>query len=196
MEKTTSVEEYIESEPVFQKELEFLREVLLSTELEETIKWGGPCYVINGKTVVGLGAFKSHVALWFNQGVFMKDPHHKLVNANEGVTKGLRQWRFSSVSEMDKHQIREYVLEAIRNEKEGKRIKAEKKKWEVAQELEDAFKKDKKLKAAFDLFTPGKQGEFLEYILTAKRAETRLSRIEKITPMIMAGVGLNDKYRS
>ncbi|WP_330443122.1 hypothetical protein [Flavobacterium sp. C4GT6] len=30
---------------------------------------------------------------------------------------------------------------------------------------------------------------------TAKREATKLSRLEKIKPMILKGIGLNDKYR-
>ena len=52
-----------------------------------------------------------------------------------------------------------------------------------------------RLQEAFDEFTPGRQREFAEYIASAKREATRLSRLEKIKPMILDGVGLNDKYR-
>ena len=37
--------------------------------------------------------------------------------------------------------------------------------------------------------------EFAEYVADAKRAETRLTRLQKIIPMIKNGIGLNDKYR-
>jgi uncharacterized protein YdeI (YjbR/CyaY-like superfamily) len=54
---------------------------------------------------------------------------------------------------------------------------------------------DPNLETAFLKFSPYKQKEFLEYIETAKREETKLSRIEKIKPMILDNIGLNDKYR-
>jgi uncharacterized protein YdeI (YjbR/CyaY-like superfamily) len=44
-----------------------------------------------------------------------------LVNANEGVTKSLRQWRFASVDEVEEKIILSYVNEAIVNEKAGDR---------------------------------------------------------------------------
>jgi uncharacterized protein YdeI (YjbR/CyaY-like superfamily) len=44
--------------------------------------------------------------------------------------------------------------------------------------------------------TPGKQREYAEYITEAKKDETKLKRIEKIIPMIKAGIGLNDKYKN
>jgi uncharacterized protein YdeI (YjbR/CyaY-like superfamily) len=44
--------------------------------------------------------------------------------------------------------------------------------------------------------TPGKQREYCEYISEAKRDATKLKRLEKIIPMIIEGVGLNDKYKN
>ncbi|MBI3135295.1 MAG: YdeI/OmpD-associated family protein [Bacteroidetes bacterium] len=178
------------------EELELLYSIIRSTELEETIKWGGPCFTINGKNVLGLGGFKSYVGIWFHQGVFLKDPLNVLVNASEGKTKGLRQWRFQSKKDINPKQVKAYVLEAIENAKAGKEIKPEKKKTiEIPAELKNALTKDKKMNAVFAILTPFKQREYVEYIAEAKQEKTRLARIEKITPMIHAGKGLNDKYR-
>ena len=44
--------------------------------------------------------------------------------------------------------------------------------------------------------TRGKQREYAEYIAGAKREETRSKRLQKVFPMIEAGIGLNDKYRN
>ena len=68
--------------------------------LEETVKWGGPVYVADGKNIVGLGAFKSYFALWFFQGALLADQEKVLVNAQEGRTKALRQWRFENKREI------------------------------------------------------------------------------------------------
>ena len=46
------------------------------------------------------------------------------------------------------------------------------------------------------MLTPGKQREYAEYIQTAKQDATKQTRLEKITPMILKGVGLNDKYKN
>ena len=42
---------------------------------------------------------------------------------------------------------------------------------------------------------PVKQREYLEYIDTAKREETKIARMEKIKPMVISGIGINDKYK-
>jgi uncharacterized protein YdeI (YjbR/CyaY-like superfamily) len=61
--------------------------------------------------------------------------------------------------------------------------------------LEKEFKNDKTLKTAFEKLTPGKQKEYIVYINEAKREATKLKRLEKIKPMILDGIGLNDKYK-
>lgn len=179
------------------EELDFIKPIIAKTELEEMTKWGGTVYTINKKNVLGLGGFKSYVAIWFFNGVFLKDEKKVLVNANEGVTKALRQWRFSSKEELLKNEefILKYIDEAITNEKAGLAIKPEKKDAIVSELLNNEFKSDAKLKKAFEAFSPYKQREFLEYVETAKQEKTKLTRIEKIKPMILEGIGLNDKYR-
>jgi uncharacterized protein YdeI (YjbR/CyaY-like superfamily) len=177
------------------EELELLKAILAKTELTETTKWGGPVYVLDGKNVIGVGGFKNYFTIWFFNGVFLRDEKKVLVNAQEGVTKSLRQWRFTSKEEVNETAILDYILEAIANEKQGKSIKPEKGKVFVSDFFEKELDSNPILKEAFYKFSPYKQKEFLEYIETAKREETKRSRIEKIKPMILENIGLNDKYR-
>jgi len=118
-----------------------------------------------------------------------------LINAQKGTTRGLRQWRFSSLDEMDHALVRSYVLEAIQNQKEGKEIKPERKKVNMPDELSDALRQDSQLEDAFRAFTPARRREFMEHIGSAARAETRMRRLEKVVPLIKKGEGLNDKYK-
>ncbi len=197
MKRYQSVEEYLAAHAEWSEELNKLRKLLCSTELEETLKWSAPCYTLNGKNVVGLAAFKEHVALWFHQGVYLSDPQNVLVNAQEGSTKALRQWRFRSSSEIKVRSIKAYLLEAIENQKQGKElVPARGKAVALPAELKAAFAKQPKTKKAFAALSPGKQREFAQHIASAKRAETRLSRVQKALPLIEAGVGLHDKYRN
>ena len=197
MKKVTSVEEYIENNN-FGEALNLLRSIINKTELEETLKWNAPVYALDGKNVVGLGAFKNHFGIWFFNGVFLKDEKNLLVNAQENKTKALRQMRFESIDDIDKASVLAYVKEAIENQKLGKEIKPERKgkKVTIPDELEAALKSNKDLQTSFKTLTPGKQREYCEYIETAKRDATKQSRLKKITPMILQGVGLHDKYKN
>lgn len=180
---------------LWEEELEILMSIVNKTQLTEAVKWGGIVYTFNNRNVIGIGGFKNFFTIWFFNGVFLKDDFKVLVNANEGVTKSLRQWRFTSKEEIDEMKIMEYISEAIENEKIGKAIPPEKKAKIASDFMENEFSKDSDLKTAFERFTLSKQNEFLEYIETAKQEKTKISRFEKIREMIQQNIGLNDKYR-
>ncbi|RMH63593.1 MAG: hypothetical protein D6677_06775 [Calditrichaeota bacterium] len=198
MNRSKSVEAYIAKKESWRMELEYLRGMLLNSGLEETIKWGAPVYMINEKNVVGLAAFKDYTAIWFFQGGLLKDEAGKLVNAQEGKTKALRQWRFKNIQEMkqDTELIKAYLQEATANARAGKEIKPQRKKeLIIPDELQQRLTEDAELAKAFQSLTPGRQREYAEYIAEAKRVETRQKRLQKIIPMILEGKGLNDKYK-
>ena len=196
MKRFKTVDDYIASSTQWQDALNKLREIMLSTGLEETVKWGVPVYTFSGKNIVGLAAFKNYVGIWFYQGVFLKDAKKMLVNAQEGKTKALRQWRFNSIEEINEDLVKTYVFEAIENQKQGKELKPERKKdLIIPPELKDVFKQNQDLADQFDTLTLSCKREYAEYISEAKREETKVRRLEKIIPMIMEKTGLNDKYK-
>jgi len=198
MNKAHSVEEYIENNAHFDEGLTLLRDLMNSTELIETLKWSAPVYTINDKNVIGLGAFKNHFGIWFFNGVFLKDEQKLLVNAQEGITKALRQMRFSNITDINKNIVLSYVKEAIENQKLGKEIKPDRKKKElvIPKELKKILDSNTKLHTSFIKLTPYKQREYANYIFDAKRDATKLTRLEKIKPMILQNIGLHDKYKN
>ena len=196
MNRYKTVDDYIAASDQWGTELAKLRAILSATELTEEVKWGAPCYTYDGKNVVGMAGFKSYVGLWFHQGALLKDDQKVLINAQEGTTKALRQWRMQSAKEIKPAIIKRYVKEAIQLVKDGKNIgPAKKKPLPIPPELKKAIAKIKIAQKKFAELTPGKQREYAQYIATAKREETKQKRLEKILPMIKAGIGLNDKYR-
>ncbi|KQX15929.1 YdeI family protein [Flavobacterium sp. Root420] len=195
MEPTSDKKHVWHSNHLWEEELLLLKSIIDKTELEETIKWGGPVYVYNKKNVIGIGGFKDYFTIWFFNGVFLKDEKKKLINAQEDKTKSLRQWRFTSKNDVNEKEVLEYIAEAIENEKQGKVIKPSKKEAIVSELLQMEMNNNPALAEAFQKFSPYKQYEFLEYIESAKQEKTKLSRIEKVIPMILGNVGLNDKYR-
>jgi uncharacterized protein YdeI (YjbR/CyaY-like superfamily) len=180
----------------WQEEIDKLITIIEKAPLEKTIKWGADVYTFNGKNVISFGGFKNFFSLWFFNGVFLKDKYKVLVNAGEGKTKALRQWRFTHINEIDEKQVLEYILEAIEVEKKGLKIAPKKfKALPIPDMLLHAFYKNKKLKTAFENISSGKQNEYILYIDEAKQETTKLRRLDKIIPMILAGVGINDKYK-
>lgn len=187
---------FIKKHSRWSEQLKVLREVLQSCGLQETVKWGIPTYVLEASIVVSIGAFKNHYALWFHQGVFLKDSKKKLVNAQEGTTKAMRQWKFEEGDSINVAVVKSYTKEAVANQRAGKEVKPKSKKMNMPEELSAQLSANKKLDQAFSELSPGKQREYAQHVIDAKLQKTRLSRIEKITPMILSGAGLNDKYRN
>jgi len=177
------------------EELETLKSIVAQANLIEEIKWGGSVYTYNGKNILGIGGFKSYFGIWFFNGIFLKDEKKLLINAQEGTTKSLRQMRFNSIKEINKKVVLQYINEAILIEEKGLEIKPVKKEPIKSKFLNDVFSNNNELKLAFNEFTPYKQGEFIEYIESAKQEKTKQTRLEKIKPMILSNIGLNDKYR-
>jgi uncharacterized protein YdeI (YjbR/CyaY-like superfamily) len=128
MKRFKTVDEYVASREHWQDEIRRVREILLSTPLTEDVKWGAPCYTFDDKNVVGIGGFKSYFGLWFFHGASLKDPKKVLINAQEGKTKALRQWRMKSAKEIKPAVIRAYVREAIQLVRDGQKIGPQKKK--------------------------------------------------------------------
>lgn len=179
----------------WKEELDKLIEIIAGAGLSSTIKWGTDVFTYKGKNVVGVAGFKDFVTLWFYNGVYLKDEHKVLHNAQAGKTKALRQWRFYKSEEINPELILAYVMEAMELVDTGKIHKPEKgSRPEIPDLLKQAMAEDSKFKSAFEQLSPYKQKDYIEYISLAKRIETQLARLNKIIPMILNGQGLHDKY--
>lgn len=192
------VDDYISKKKQWAEILHTLREIVATTELQETVKWGGPVYTYEGKNIMGLGAFKSYVTIWFFQGALLKDPLNVLINAQEGKTKALRQWRFESLKEIPRKQVKFYIEEAIENQRQGRKIKPstpKKKPLNIPEELNQAMVQDEKVHSLFESLSLTRKREFSEYISEAKREATRHQRLDKVVRMIKDNVGLYDNYK-
>lgn len=196
MDKSKTVEEYFIKHSEWKEILTTLRKLLVSTPLTETIKWGAPIYTIEDKNVIGLGAFKNHVALWFFNGALLKDPHNMLINAQEGKTQAMRQLRFEKETHINIQYVSDYVNEAINNQHQGKTVKITKKPLVIPDELNELFTNEPSLKHAYNQLSLSKQREFAEHISSAKQKKTKQSRLSKIIPMIRERIGLHDKYKN
>ena len=56
------VDTYINGLKKWKQETQQLREILLTTELEENFKWSVPCYTYNGKNVIILTNLKEFLS--------------------------------------------------------------------------------------------------------------------------------------
>lgn len=178
----------------WKEEMELLREIVMECDLVEDFKWMHPCYTDNGNNIVLIHGFKEYCALLFHKGALLEDDKGILVQQTKN-TQIARQMRFRTIEEIQKHKntIKEYIEEAIQNEKEGKKVELKKtSEYETPEELLTAFEDDEKFKKAFNKLTPGRQRGYLLHFSSAKQSNTRTSRIEKAKPKIYEGRGYNE----
>lgn len=191
-----SVNEFYSRPSLYAQQLGILRNLMLDAGLEETLKWGIPVYMAHKKNIAGVSSFKSYFGIWFYQGALLEDSAGVLMNAQEGKTVAMRQWRFAEDDPIDETLILRYLQEAIEHAKEGREIKPEKAKpIVIPAELKKAFLEDATLKQQFDALSKSCRREYAEYIAEAKRQETRLRRLEKSIAMIREKKGLHDQYK-
>jgi uncharacterized protein YdeI (YjbR/CyaY-like superfamily) len=175
-------------------EIATMQRVLAEFEMTEECKWAKPTYTVDGKNVVILIGVKEYFALSFFQGALLKDPKTLLVQL--GQLHAARVMKFTSAKDIKASAatIKAYVREAIAVEKAGKRMPKKKTSdYPVPEELTERFRKDPRFKRSFDALTPGRQRSWLYHIAAAKQSATRVSRIEKAMPAILAGRGLLER---
>lgn len=191
-----SPEEYYESLDKWNDGCLTIHRLMVDAGFGSSIKWGRPVFDYGGANLIGLSVHQNYMTLMLFQGATLSDPDNVLINAQEGKTKAMRQWRFSEPEVISPALIVKYLEEIKKNQDEGIFISKEKAvDVDLPEELAEAFSKDEQLKEAFDQLSPSKQREYKEHISEAKRDSTKLSRLDKIIPMIKRGEGLHDKYR-
>lgn len=195
MKKTNpKVDAFLSRAKTWQAEYEKLRKILLDCSLTEELKWGVPCYAFQNSNVVLMHGFKEYCALLFFKGALLRDPKGILIKQTANV-QSARQIRFTGVREIVKLKtvLKDYVHEAIELEKAGLKVNFKKTaEFAVAEEFQNKLDKSPALKKAFHALTPGRQRAYLLHFSAAKQSKTREARVEKCTPQILKGQGLND----
>jgi len=178
----------------WRKEMEALRAILLDCGLTEDLKWGKPCYAHEGGNVVVIQPFKEYFALLFFKGALLKDPDGILVKTGENTVAG-RQIRFADLGEVVELEpkVRACVDEAVEVEKAGLRVDVDaNSELKLPEEFLSELERNPALKSAFEALTPGRQRGYGYFFSAAKQSKTRVSRIEKCIPDILAGKGMHD----
>jgi uncharacterized protein YdeI (YjbR/CyaY-like superfamily) len=187
------VDWYFVKNKKWQEEIIHLRDIALGCGLNEELKWGCPCYTLNGNNIVLIHVFKDYCAYLFFKGVLLKDPKKILIQQTANVQVA-RQIRFTDVKEIVKLRtaLKSYIKNAIEVEKKGVKAPLKKtKEFEMADEFKTKLK-DPALKKAFYALTPGRQRGYLLYFSSAKQSATREARVKKAMSKILNGKGLDD----
>jgi len=190
----TKVDFYFDKSQKWQSELEQLRKIALDCQLTEELKWGTPCYTLQGKNIVLIHEFKEYCAFLFFKGALLNDSDCILIQQSKNV-QAARQVRFTNFDEIVEKRaiLKNYIYEAIEVEKAGLEVKFKKtEEFILADEFKTKLDELPELKKAFEALTPGRQRAYMLHFSFPKQSKTRESRVEKCIPQILDGKGLND----
>ena len=67
MQTNPKVDFFFNKADQWKEEYALLRKIILSTGLVEELKWGVPCYQLDGKNVVLIHGFKEYCAILFHK---------------------------------------------------------------------------------------------------------------------------------
>lgn len=171
-----------------------LRDICRDLGLEETAKWGHPVYRHAGRNIAIMGAFRDDFRLTFMNPALMKDRGGVLQKQGKN-TQTPDMIRFTDPAQVTELEpiLRTYLAEAMGYAEQG--VKPPKVTREVAlpDELIEALNADPKLAEAFHNLTPGRKKSYAINLSSAKKSATRLARIEKFRPKILAGKGAMER---
>ena len=188
------VDDFLRQEKKWQEEFKKLRNIALGCQLTEELKWGQPCYTLDGKNIVLMHGFKDYCALLFIKGSLLRDEQSLLIQQTENVQAG-RQIRFTDVRQIDAMEkiLVAYIQESIEIEKAGLKVELKKTSdFAMPEELKAKLDEHPALKSAFDCLTPGRQRAYIFFFSQPKQSKTREARVEKYIPKILDGMGMDD----
>lgn len=157
----------------------------------EDWKWG-PNFNKDGM-LCGFGAFKEWVAVHFFKGALLKDPK-KVLEKCPG-TQHSRRLYLRSEKDVNEKVIVDLVRQAVKLNAKGIATRNKPIKVSVPTPLRKALAEKPRARKYFDSLAPGYRREYCEYIIEAKRLETREKRMVKVMQLIGAGKTLHDKYK-
>ena len=173
--------------------LDGLRRICRDMGLEEHVKWGHPCYMHAGRNVVLIGALKGDFRLNFFHSALMKDPE-AIMERQGPNTRNPDSIRFIDVRQVAVREavVRAYLAEAMGYAEAGVLPVKGPVEFDLPEELVEAMDADPELAEAFHALTPGRQRSYVIVLSGAKASATRVARIEKFRPKVLAGKGANE----
>jgi len=186
------VDAYIAKAPEFaQPILTYLRELVHAAipDAGEDIKWGMPCLTYKGKNLAGMAAFKAHCSFG--------------VHGDGRAIEGMGQYgKIHSMAEMPADAAITKALLAAKERidttgtalKIGSKPKVAKPEIPMPDDFAAELAGRKGARETFDGWAPSHRREYLEWIVEAKRPETRAKRISQAGEWIAEGKKRNWKY--
>ena len=171
------VDDYIEkAQPFAQPILRHLRAVAHKTlpDLEEAMKWGMPHFMLRGKNLAGMSAFKAHAAF--------------IIHHDGGTSDAMGQFgKLTQMSDLpDEDNLAARLIAA--REKLRTPAKARVARPEIPMPDDLAAVLSTEARGFLDGLAPSHRREYLVWITEAKRPETRAKRIAEAAERLAAGL--------
>jgi len=195
MERDPRIDAYIANAAPFARPiLERLRALVHEAipEAGETIKWGMPHFTVGCRNLAGMAAFKAHCALAIHgEGRQGADP--KLGGmGGYGKIATLADLPDPAVLGETLRTVRDRIVETGRPRRPAPKPAAPKAEIAMPDDLAAALSDG--ARAYLDGLAPSYRREYLEWIVSAKRPETRQRRIASAAAQLAEGRKLNWKY--
>ena len=195
MSRDPRVDVYIAARQAFaQPILNHLRELVHehAPGVEETLKWGVPHFVLNDQNLAGMAAFKSHATFGF-----WRDEEVTGSPRDTGAMGSMG--RLATLADLPSDaQMAGWIAKAAAL-CAGDKPKRPPPKLKPALDLPDdlgiALRVNPAAQGHWGAFSPGKRRDYIEWVLEAKREDTRAKRIETIVAQVAEGKDRNWKYK-
>ena len=189
------IDAYIERQADFARPiLEFLRETVHSAcpDCEESLKWSLPYFLYKGEMLAGMAAFKKHATFGFWRGSLV-------LGEDKADSDAMGQFgRIASIDDLPpRPQLEALIRKAMALTDQGvkpPRTTRPKEKLEMPEDLRAAIDSNSAAAATFAAFPPGSQREYVEWVVEAKREETRAKRIAQAVEWMAEGKRRHWKY--
>jgi hypothetical protein len=188
--KTRDPDEWVEAAPEFSRGMvEELRSWIqrVGPDLTESIKWNVLCFS-GRKLICGLNACKQHASITFFRGTELSDPRG-LFTGGEGNTS-IRSVRLTSLRRLNWSALEALMLAAVELDQQPQIApppKVKREPWPVPEFFSRPLQRNRKALAGFHALSPSCQREWLVWVSSAKRHETREKRLAQTLTALERG---------
>ncbi len=194
--KDPRVDAYIAKSADFARPiLVHIREVVHAAcpEVQEDIKWTMPAFMYEG-ILCQMAAFKQHAVLHFRKSALIRDADGKPLHAGFG-----QNGKLTKISDLPpKKVLADYVKQAMKLNQDGAqpaRKPASAKSAVAPADFKTALAKNRSAAATFEKLPPSHRRDYVEWIVEAKREETRKRRIATAIELLAEGKTRNWRYQ-
>lgn len=188
------VSDYIEqSESFAQPILVKIRDMIhaFCPEVEEGWKWNSPYFLYHGKILCNMAAFKKHCSVGFWLQTEMKDPHGIFKRDEQGGMGSLGKiYSLEDLPQME--YFGAAITQAMELTDQGVKPRVLTSKREPIQvvlpkELADLLNAHPLAKKSFEALAPSHKREYVDWVSSAKKDETKARRLLKLLEKLVQG---------